>query len=51
MKVDRLPILTSSYSIDQLLAVSKLITGTTYDWNLKENFKAFVFDTTAFNTG
>nr|XP_047146815.1 uncharacterized protein LOC124819345 [Hydra vulgaris] len=61
-KVDRLPIVVSSDGVDQLLAVPKLSLGTGHaicdaivqiidDWKIKDDIKAFSFDTTAANTG
>jgi len=60
--VDRLPILVSDKSVDQLLAIPKLISGTgrsissavyetTSSWGLLVKIKCMSFDTTAVNTG
>jgi len=60
--VDRLPILVSGKSVDQLLAIPKLISGTgqsislavyetTSSWGLCDKIKCMSFDTTAVNTG
>lgn len=60
--VDRLPILVSGKSVDQLLAVPKLASGTgesaasavyktLLTWGLSEHVKCMSFDTTASNTG
>lgn len=60
--VDRLPILVSGKSVDQLLAIPKLISGTgksialavyetTLYWGLCDKIKCMSFDTTAVYTG
>lgn len=60
--VDRLPILVSGKSVDQLLAIPKLISGigksiastvyeTTLSWGLGDKIKCMSFDTTAVNSG
>lgn len=60
--VDRLPVIVTAPNIEQLLGVPELSAGTGYeissaiydtleDWSLLEKVKAFVFDTTASNTG
>ena len=61
-KVDRLPIIVSGSSIEQLLAVPQLSAGTgqamadamletVSSWGLKDQIKALSFDTTSSNTG
>jgi len=60
--VARLPILVSGKSVDQLLAIPKLISGTgksiastvyetTLSWGLGDKIKCMSFDTTAVNNG
>lgn len=61
-KVDRLPIIATAPNTEQLLGVPELSAGTGYevssavydtleDWLLLDSVQAFVFDTTASNTG
>jgi len=60
-KVDRLPVIVTAPNVEKLLGVPKLDSGTGYEtsseydileeWCLLEKIQAFVFDTTASNTG
>jgi len=60
--VDRLPVIATGFKVEQLLGVPELTSGTgleissaVYDtlqeWSLQDTVQAFVFDTTASNTG
>lgn len=60
--VDRLPIIATAMDVEQLLGVPQMPSGTGYEissavfdtlqrWSLLEKVQAFVFDTTASNTG
>lgn len=62
LKVDRLPVIVTAPNVEQLLGVPKLDSGTGYEtssaiydtlkeWSLLDKVQAFVFDTTASNTG
>ncbi|CAH0562835.1 unnamed protein product [Brassicogethes aeneus] len=61
-KVDRLPVIATDLNVEQLLGVPELLTGTgrevslavynmLTEWSLLNKVQAFVFDTTASNTG
>jgi len=61
-KVDRIAILVTGQSTEQLLGVIKIQQGTGFEmarvcseaidnWNIRENIKSLCFDTTASNTG